>query len=140
MKIQVNTSMTIAALKLAFSDCFPNLSLSFFTKPHDVFQSSPVKYLITECNMVLEGIEKHPHNADIEIYADMTVADLEQLFEQEFGLHVQVLRKEGNFWVETAFTDNLSLRAQNAILTESKARNEHPNTDYHDARTEWFLG
>lgn len=90
--------------------------------------------------MVLERIERHPHNADIEIYADMSVADLEQLFEQEFGLHVQVLRKEGNFWVETAFTDNLSLQEQNAMSPELKGDKVVPNADYHDARTEWYLG
>lgn len=90
--------------------------------------------------MVLARIENYPHNADIEIYADMTVADLEQLFEQEFGLHVQVLRKAGNFWFETAFTDNLSLQEQNAMSPELKGDEVFPNADYHDARTEWYLG
>ena len=142
MKIHVTTHMTIAALQQAFSECFPNLSLSFFTKPHEIYQSCPVKYLITEDNTRLERIERHPHNGDVEIFADMKVSELEQLFEKEFGLHVQVLRKLGNTWTETTFTDNLSLREQNAKAAETNA-SDYPIglfSDYHDARTEWYLG
>jgi hypothetical protein len=140
MKIHITMRMTIAELQQAFSEYFPNLSLSFFSKPHEIFQSSPVKYLFTEYNLPLERIEGHPHDGDIEIFPDMTVADLEHLFEREFGLHIQVLRKEGRFWVETAFTDNLSLCAQNEMATVSKGENSSPNVNYHDARTEWYLG
>jgi len=134
--------MTIASLKQAFNECFPYLSLSFFSKPHDIYQSSPVKYLITECNTLLELIEAQPHNADVEIFADMKVSELEQLFEREFGLHVQVFRKEGNVWEETTLTDSLSLREQNAKAAAAKDSNLHsvPLSEYHDARTEWFLG
>ncbi len=142
MKIQVSAHMTIAALQQAFSECFPYLSLSFFTKPHDIYQSSPVKYLITERDIFLERIEAHPHNASIEISADMKVSELEQLFEQEFGLHVQVLRKEGNSWTETTLTDNLSLREQNEHGALAKDTDFHLAhiADYQDARTEWYLG
>ena len=142
MKIYVSTRMSIAALQQAFSECFPYLSLSFFSKPHDIYQSSPVKYLITECTTSLERIEAQPHSADVEIFADMKVSELEQLFEQEFGLHVQVLRKEGNTWEETTLTDNLSLSEQNAMAAAALDSDLHsvPLSEYHDARTEWFLG
>jgi hypothetical protein len=140
MKIQVSSGMTIAALQQAFSECFPNLALAFFSKPHEIFQSSPVKYLLTESNTPLERIEKHPHNGTVEVFADMTVADLEQLFEQEFGLHVQVFRKSGNTWQETTLSDQLTLGTQNAYsMDELPIPGQVPN-DHHNARTEWFLG
>ncbi len=88
----------------------------------------------------LERIEKHPHNADIEIYAEMTVNELEKLFEQEFGLHIQVLRKEGNSWTETTLTDKLSLYQQNKIASKTKDLKVQTQTDYQDARTEWYMG
>ncbi|MDO8366945.1 MAG: hypothetical protein Q7T20_09125 [Saprospiraceae bacterium] len=142
MKIHVSTHMTIAALQQIFSECFPCLALSFFSKPHDIYQSSPVKYLITECNTRLEHIEAQPRNADIEISPDMKVSELEQLLEREFGLHVQVLRKEGSSWAETTFTDNLTLREQNAKASTANDHDFHMAllSDYHDARTEWYLG
>ena len=142
MKIQVSAHMTIAALQQVFSECFPYLSLSFFSKPHDIYHSSPVKYLITECDMLLERIEAHPHNATIEIYADMKVSELEQLFEGVFGLHVQVLRKAGHSWIETSISDDLSLREQNEIGAQTKDCDSQMVSlnDYQDARTEWYLG
>ncbi len=142
MKIHISTHMTLAALQQAFRDCFPNLSLSFYTKPHDVYQSSPVKYLITECNTLLKYIEARPHDGDVEIFADMKVSELEQLFEQEFGLHVQVFRRLGNTWVETTFTDNLSLCEHNEKAAKATDFDYPPADlkDYRDARTEWYLG
>jgi len=142
MKIQVDEHMTIVALQQAFSEYFPYLSLAFFSKPHDIYRSSPVKYLITEHNLPLEHIEANPHHAELDISADMKVGELEQLFEQELGLHVQVLRRDGHSWIETTLTDGLSLRRQNEI--GSKALDDYSptvkTTDYHNARTEWFLG
>jgi hypothetical protein len=140
MKIQVTTGMTIAALQQAFSACFPNLALAFFSKPHEIFQSSPVKYLLTDSSLSLERIEKHPHNGAVEVYADITVADLEQFFEQEFGLHVQIFRKTGNTWQETTLSDQLTLGAQNAFSMEEAAVESQSSLSRHNTRTEWFLG
>ena len=142
MKIFISVNMTIAELQRAFREFFPFLSLSFFTQPHDIYQSSPVKYLITERDIPLERIESYPHDAEVEIRADMTVSELEQLFEKEFGLHVQVYRKDGNAWTETTLSDNLSLREQNNNAAEEKDCLAHitHHKDYKDARTEWYLG
>jgi len=140
MKIQVTTGMTIAELQQAFSACFPNLALAFFSKPHEIFQSSPVKYLLTESSLSLERIEKHPHNGTLEVYANMTVADLEQYLEQEFGLHVQVFRKFGNTWQETTLSDHLTLGVQNALSVEEAAVEGPSSLSHQNTRTEWFLG
>lgn len=134
--------MTIAALQQAFNEKFPNLCLSFFTKPHGVFQSSPVKYLITEYNLLLERIQRHLGNVELDIYPEMTVAELEQKFEQDLGLHVQVQRKTGHTWEETMLTDCLSLRAQNEMAVSAQGRlmpSSNPDED-HNCRTEWYLG
>lgn len=136
MKIQVVTSMTIAELQQAFNACFPYLSLAFFTQPRTVYQVQPVQYRITDASMPLKRIEANPHNAEVEISGDMTVNDLEHFFEREFGLYVEVNRKDGNSW------SDLSLAEQNANASRAK--------DFHtpvfsllpslDARTEWYLG
>lgn len=142
MKIQITPRMTIADLQQTFNGLFPKLSLSFFTKPHGIYQFSPVKYLITEQNISLERLENNPHTAEVNIYAEMTTLELQELFEQEFGLHVQVLCKNGDDWTETTCTDDLSLREQNASATKTKditLQGLQPQ-EYRDARTEWYLG
>lgn len=141
MILQVFAHMTIADLQQKFSECFPYLSLSFFSRPHGIYQYSPVKYLITERETPLDRLEDRPHNASLNIVADMTVSQLEQLFEKELGLHVQVLRKDGDSWTETTLTDNLSLSDQNtqAFRAKNMLCASLP-TNYHDARTEWYLG
>ena len=142
MKIQVFPNMKISEIQEAFSRFFPYLSLSFFTQPHDVYQFSPVKYMITERDIVLSRIEVSPHSAIIDIVADMTASDVEHLFEQEFGLHVQVMRKHGDVWIETTSSDSQSLLKQNDYAAQVSA-NRIPCTDQMDflnVRTEWFLG
>ncbi len=136
MKIQVVTYMTIAELQQEFNACFPYLALAFFTQPRTVYQVHPAQYRIIDANTQLKRIEKNPHNAAIEICSDMTVSDLEHFFEHEFGLYVEVYRKDGTSWTD------LSLAEQNANAARAKeffipifAR----ITDL-DARTEWYLG
>jgi len=141
MILQVFVHMTIAELQQKFSEYFPYLSLSFFSRPHDIYQSSPVKYLITERETLLERLEARPHHAALNILADMTAGQLEQLFEQELGLHIQVLRKDGDSWTETTLTDNLRLSDQNTAAAQAKnIFCPALSTNYHDARTEWYLG
>ena len=43
----------------------------------------------------------------------MTVGDLEQRFQDVYGLSVQVFRKSGKVWLETTVTDNWTLDEQN---------------------------
>lgn len=142
MKLQVSSRMTIAELQQAFTEYFPYLSLSFFTKSRTVYQSAPVKYCITNYNIPLERMEPQPHNADVDIPADMTVSDLEQLFEREFGLHVQVLHRGGNFGQDAPCLDGLSLRVQNTRTEHISCEDAHlaQPVEYYDARSEWYLG
>lgn len=51
--------------------------------------------------------------AKVEILANMTVNELEQLFKTKFGLNIQIFRKSGNSWLETTVTDNWTLEKQN---------------------------
>ncbi len=47
------------------------------------------------------------------ITPNMTVAELEQNFNDVYGLSVQVFRKSGNVWLETTATDDWTLKSQN---------------------------
>ena len=134
--------MTLAALRQAFNERFPNLSLSFFTKPQSVFQSSPVKYMITDLDLTLDQIQKQAHQNEIIIDDQTTVEGFEQSLEREFGLHVQVMRKDGADWEHTPPADQLTLSEQNELAEKRNGAPDRRNLlhEYTDARTEWYLG
>lgn len=114
MKIHVSPEKTISQIQEEFTEVFPFLKLVFFSKPHKAYKSSHAKFLISETGRTLGSMEKQPKNGDLYIELEMPTWQLERLFEEEFGLHVQVFRKSGNTWLETSVTDDLTLEDQNA--------------------------
>ena len=123
MKIQVSKDKTIAQLQDAFSQTFPFLKLAFFTKPHKAYKGSPAKFLVSDRDVTLGSLEKKPHSGDLYIEPEMPTWQVERLFEEEFGLHVQVFRKSGNTWLETSVTDDLTLEEQNVKGKSSERHN-----------------
>jgi len=113
MKIDLSVEKTIAEIQREFGTKYPYLSLQFFTKKHEAYKGSPAKFLIQDTQQKLIEIEKHPHAGSLYIEDEMPTWQLERLFEEAFGLHVQVFRKSGNTWLETSVSDDLTLDAQN---------------------------
>jgi hypothetical protein len=122
MKIEVNADKSITQLQQEFSTRFPYLKLVFFSKKHDAYKGTPAKSMITDRDQKLGDIEKKPTSGVLFIEANMPTWQVERLFEQEFGLHVQVFRKSGNTWLETSVSDDLTLEDQNA---KGKASERH---------------
>ncbi len=117
MELKLTKDTTINDLKYQFSSRFPFLRLEFFKHKHRVGQSSLKdqklndRFLLKEVNPGLkEGV--------INLSPSTTVADLEQLFQKQFGLPVQVFRKANYQWVETTYTDILTLEKQNEMGAE----------------------
>jgi hypothetical protein len=52
--------------------------------------------------------------AGLYLEQETPVWQLERLFEEEYGLHVQVFRKSGTVWLETTVSDDLTLEQQEA--------------------------
>ena len=65
---------------------------------------------------------------------DLDDAELEEIFETNFGLHVQIFRKSGKIWLETSTTDGWTLNQQNeeGKLLEEELKIEKENMDDHD--------
>ena len=122
MKIRLSQEFTIAEVQHAFQEVFPYLKLVFFSKPHKAFKGSAAKYLIQDRNQKLGSLEKEPKEGVLYLEAEMPTWQVERLFEEEFGLHVQVFRKSGNTWLETSVTDDLTLEEQNV---KGKAGERH---------------
>lgn len=112
MKLEINADRLVKEVQTDFNQAFPFLKIEFFQKPHGVQQASNGKKMIAPATK-FEALCKEPFCGNVEVYEDMTVAELEQNLRKEFGLSIQVFRKSGNIWLETTMTDNWTLRQQN---------------------------
>lgn len=113
MTVQVAQEKTIGQIQEEFNKQYPYLKLVFFSKKHEAYKGSPAKFMINDRDLVLGDIEKKPHNGVLYLEDNMPTWQVERLFEEEYGLHVQVFRKSGNTWLETSVTDDLTLEEQN---------------------------
>jgi hypothetical protein len=112
MKIHIADNVTIQGIQREFSSVFNYLKLEFFSRPHQTGKGSEKKYMKTE-DAILRDFRLVHSSGDLVITSDMTVADLENLFKDHFGLYVQVFRRSGRLWLETTATDSWTLSVQN---------------------------
>ncbi|NNE25766.1 MAG: hypothetical protein HKN09_02885 [Saprospiraceae bacterium] len=108
----INDNMLIVDFQNAFNEKFPGLRIEFYKKKHDINAGS-LKADQYENNVLLSQIATKGHLGDIEVQPSMTVAELEQQFEDNFGLHVQVFRRSNTLWLQTSSTDDWTLETQN---------------------------
>ena len=123
--LTITDVQTIEGIQNSFNTIFPFLKIEFFKKSHFRGKSNP-KSLMYEYNLKLKEIRNKKFSGKIKIEKNMTVAELESIFENKFGLHAQVFRKSGNVWLETSSTDNWTLEEQN---TEGENLQQHLKTE-----------
>lgn len=112
MKIIVNDHRKIFAIQKEFNKVFPYLKLEFFGKPHAVGAPSS-KEIMKNASMTIGQCRAIHTRGILTITPSMTVSDLEQAFNDVYGLSVQIFRQSGNVWLETTATDAWTLEAQN---------------------------
>ncbi len=108
----IKDDMTIRDLQRAFNEKFPFLRIEFYTEPHEPHQGSPATKQIPPDKKIGEVRLIHSEG-DFRIDPKMKVAELEQLFQEKYGLYVQVFRRSGNLWLQTTATDDWTLEEQN---------------------------
>lgn len=112
MKLHIDDTKKIEEIKAAFNNSFKFLNLGFFTKSHQVGEASAKKDLIDDEKTLAEIRLKHTAG-ELIINPDMLVSEVESAFENQFGVHVQVFRKQNDVWLETTNTDHWTLAKQN---------------------------
>lgn len=120
MQLYLSPDSTMGSVQTEFSEAFPGLKIAFFSKPHRSFKGSAAKFLVQEKDMPLKQLSPKIEAGHLTVEASTPVFQLEQLFEEGFGLHVQVFRKSGKTWLETSVTDNLTLEQQQAKAAASE--------------------
>lgn len=120
MIFQISPDKTMGMLQTEFMEAFPGLKIAFFSKPHREFKGSAAKFLVQDHDMPLNQLSHKLKAGQLVLNSDTVVSALEKVFEEDFGLHVQVFRKSGRAWLETSVTDNLTLGEQQAKAASSE--------------------
>ncbi len=134
MELIIDDKRTIGDLQKDFSYEFPYLRLEFLSHPFP----EGIKNIKKELHKGGEKIgdcRKVHKSGTVVLSNDMTVAQLEQLFENEYGLHLQVFRKSGKLWLITTATDSWTLGVQNEQgreLSEGYGPEADEPADYHE--------
>ncbi|MCZ2460326.1 MAG: hypothetical protein LC128_11975 [Chitinophagales bacterium] len=114
MILEISDTRTLADIREEFSGVYPFLSFEFYQEPHEMGEATPSKQLLPHHKRIGD-IRKQQNSGILEIYPQLKTGSIEQEFKRKFGLHVQILRRHGNAWIQTAGTDELTLGEQNEI-------------------------
>ena len=112
MKIIINDHRKVFAIQEEFNTAFPYLKLEFFSKPSKAGGTS-TKKLVNHGNKTLGECRNIHNKGTVTITPTMTVVDLEERFNDVYGLGIQLFRKSGKVWLETTVTDGWTLEEQN---------------------------
>lgn len=112
MTLLIQPDFSIKEVQSEFSKVFPYLKLEFFKKMHSPLEGTEKKHQLNP-DEKLNSINKSLTSYSLHITENTTVTELEQKFQNELGLPVQIFRKSGNSWLETTITDAWSLSKQN---------------------------
>lgn len=119
MKLQIHKDSLTTEVKEKFEDSFDGLKIEFFHHSHAHEEGSPKKDMVKE-SVLLSSLNPKLKDMDLYIDPEMTVNQVEDFFEKDLGLHVQVFRKMNINWIETTATDGYSLKKQIEMSRESR--------------------
>ncbi len=120
MQLHFSPDRTLGDLQSDFSASFPGLKIVFFSKSHRAYKGSAAKFLLSEADTPLRQLSPDMKTGYLLLEPELTVWQVERLFEEEYALHVQVFRKSGSTWLETSVTDDLTLEQQQAKAVASE--------------------
>ena len=110
--IKITDSKKISSLQEEFHEMFPFLKLEFFHHKHNSYQDS-LKKTILNLEITFKQCRKKQTESTPLLKENMKVTEIENLFQDIFGLSAQVFRKSGRSWIETTVTDDWTLKRQN---------------------------
>ncbi len=113
MCITISDSRKIYTIQEDFNKLFPNLKINFFVKPHK-YDGPLSKKIISNISKTLGECRIIHSKGSITITPNMIVTDLDQNFNDVYGLSVQVFRRSGDTWLETTVTNSWTLEKQNS--------------------------
>lgn len=117
MKLVINDNKTIKQIQDEFTHVFPFLKVEFFSKRHKKGEGSSKAFLRKD-SVTIGECRKTGLSGTLVISGKEKVSELEEIFQDYYGLSVQVFRKSGKVWLETTSTDDWTLEKQNKQAEE----------------------
>jgi hypothetical protein len=114
MIIEIDDTKTIEEVAKSFCQNFPFLKIEFYDEAHHWQEQSSRKHMLPHYKTIGEVRKRHNPGA-MEIHNWQKAGTVEQQFRKLFDLNVQLFRQEGDMWVQTAGTDELTIEEQNEI-------------------------
>ena len=115
--MKITKTSTVTDIQKQFNAKFPLLSIRFYKVAHEDHEGSRKKDEVGE-DLPLTELSPSLQEASIPLTSQLTVEALETMFENEFGLHVQVFRKSGETWLQTSVTDHWTLEKHMKIAED----------------------
>lgn len=119
MKTRITKDTQTSELKTSFMEHFEGLKIEFFFHSHEHEEGSPKKDML-QASKTLAELNPDLADRDVSLDGEMSVNQVEDFFENELGLHIQVFRKMNISWIETTATDKYSLNEQMRLSRESR--------------------
>ena len=112
MEILITDNKYIKEIQEEFQKRFPYLKIEFFRNVQK--NGNPILKSQQISNKMSIGMVRDLHaEGTLNIDGSRRVEEIENDFQNKFGLSVEVFRKSGNMWIETTLTNHWSLLRQN---------------------------
>ena len=112
MHIQIHDKTKLNDIQDVFTTYYPFLRLRFYKHPHKHFEISLEKDRLSD-DLQIKDIRQTHVDGVLDIMPTQRVDEVEDIFLKQFGLGVQILKKEKNEWVQTTGLDSYSLKEVN---------------------------
>jgi hypothetical protein len=129
MEININQETSIGEIKSQFQSHFKSVRIEFYHHAHEKGKGSSKDDQIQD-HVKLNELVKTPSHIHMEFDKTIKISDLEKIFDQDCGLHIQVFRKYGDSWLQTTLSDHWTLQMAEIAAKELETiKNEKPNFD-----------
>jgi hypothetical protein len=109
--MKITSETHLLNIQFYFTEQFPKLKLDFFKTKHDRKELSSLNDEVME-DLKVKDSNPYFTEKTLLLLSTETVSEFEQRMENEFGLHVQVMRKSHDIWIQTSVTDDWTLAKQ----------------------------
>ena len=109
----ITDEKTIAQIQEEFHNKFPGLKIKFYATEHKKYEGSSDRDLLDR-DLKIGDIRNIHETKDLKINPTDTVAYLEKIMHDVYGLNVQIYRRSKELWLQTSTTDDWTLEKQNS--------------------------
>jgi hypothetical protein len=117
MLLYISNHKTVEDLQDRFNDCFPCLKLEFYWEADNYFGECS-KANMVKPHTLIGDIRKKSHSGVLDIKSWYKTARIKQDLKDLFGLNVQIFRLHKEQWIQTTYSDTLTLKQQSQLAQE----------------------